>query len=305
MNNIKVLVTGGAGFIGKNLSNFLLEKNFDVLVVDDLSLGNLVGLNKNIHFQKLNILNKKRLETQFQKFKPDYVFHLAALNTWSLNADKDLLNVNIAGTLNVLECVIHNSIKKFIYSSSAAVYGEAKKHPISENDELRPLNLYGVSKVASEVLIKSILGESLTPYSILRFSNVYGPGQRFDNEGGVISIFCNNIINRRKIYVHGDGKQTRDFIYVDNVVDALFKSMLYKGTFIANVSINQETSINNLISLIEFITGQNINIGYKPDSIIEIKRSVLNNTKIKKLLNWRTSIDLKKGVTYTCQVIGN
>jgi UDP-glucose 4-epimerase len=296
MGKAKVLITGGAGFIGKKLANFLSGKNFYVLVLDDLSSGNLKELNNEINFEKISILNKEKLEIQFKKFKPDYVFHLAALNMRSLNAGEELLSTNILGTQNVLRCSVGSSVKKVIFSSSAAVYGNAEKFPISESSKLKLLNIYGVSKVASEYLIKSILDESGISYSILRLSNVYGPGQRFDNEGGVVSIFCNNFKKGKKIVIFGDGRQTRDFIYVDDVLDALYKSMIYKGNFVVNVSTKKETSIRNVLNLIESVSKQRVNILYKQIAAKEIRRSVMDNSKIWKLLGWKPSIDLHDGI---------
>jgi len=299
MGKAKVLITGGAGFIGKKLANFLSGKNYSVLVLDDLSSGNLKELNNEINFEKISVLDKKKLEVQFRKFRPDYVFHLAALNSGSVRADRDLLNTNILGTRNVLECSLGSPAKKIIFSSSASVYGNAEKFPISEDSELKPLNTYGVSKVASEYLIKSILNGSGVSCSILRLSNVYGPGQRFDNEGGVVSIFCKKIKNGQKVTVFGDGKQTRDFIYVNDVVKALYKSLFCKKNVVVNISTGCETHIDSLMNMFRPLAMDDIHILHKTAISEEIDRSVLDNAMAKRLLRWKPSVDLQKGLRLT------
>ncbi len=297
MGGKKVLITGGAGFIGKTLSNYLVKKKFNVLVVDDLSSGTLKGMDKKVLFKKIDISNLTKFKKIFNKFKPDIVYHLAAHSSRDPKDTKVL--ENITTTLNTVLCGIDARPTRFVFSSSASVYGEANKFPTPESAPLRPINNYGLSKATSEMLIKLILGPANIPYTIFRFSNVYGPDQRFDNEGGIVSIIIHKIQRNEKISIRFGGKQTRDFVYVDDVVDALYKSMLSSKSFTANVSTGKETSISNLLDLIRAVLHKEIDVEYKPCLTPEIKRSALTNLKIKKILNWKPSISLSEGIQLT------
>ncbi len=291
------MVTGGAGFIGKTLSNYLVKHKFRVLVLDDLSSGNTKNLAKEVIFCKINILDRSKVENIFKKFKPDIVFHLAAKS--SRNSKDIKVLDNIQGTLNIISSCLENPPRKFVFTSSASVYGEASKLPITETSEIKPINNYGMSKAACEGLIETMLGNTNISHAILRLSNVYGPGQRSDNEGGVVSIFCKRIKAGKKLNIYGGGKQTRDFVYVDDVVDALYKSMLSSKSFTANVSTSEETSIKRLSDLVRSVSHKEIDVVYKPYLTSEIKRSTLDNLKIKELINWEPSTSFSEGIELT------
>lgn len=276
MAKTKIIVTGGAGFIGSHLVNFLVKKKFEILVIDNLS-------NRN----KIDIRDNKKINNCFKEFSPDYVFHLAAITSKSLTNAKEVKEVNVLGTTNILKACIKNNVKKIIFSSSAAVYGNAEKFPIKENQKLSPINPYGISKADAEQNILSYSKKYNLNYSILRYSNVYGPGQRSDSEGGVVSIFSNNIFLSKKIIVYGNGAQTRDFIYIDDVIRANYLSMLSPANFIANVSTGNETSVLNLIKIIEKKLDKKANIIYKPAKEGEIERSCLDNSLIKRKIKWK------------------
>ncbi len=297
MGGKKVLITGGAGFIGKTLSNYLVRKKFNVLVVDDLSSGILKGMSKRVLFEKLDISNLTKFKKIFNKFKPDIVYHLAAHSSRDPKDTKVL--ENITTTLNTVLCSINARPTRFVFSSSASVYGEASKFPTPESAPLRPINNYGLSKVTSEMLIKLILGPANIPYTIFRFSNVYGPDQRFDNEGGIVSIIIHKIQRNEKISIRFGGKQTRDFVYIDDVVKALLASSKTRNNITLNVSTGKETTIHDLLKLATEVAGSKVKIDYSNTDTVEIKRSALDNKVIKKYLSWSPKTNLKAGFVKT------
>lgn len=299
-----VLVTGGAGFIGSHLVDMLIRKGYRVLVVDNLSKGSREDVNIKARFEKIDIRDQEKLNNVFKEFEPNNVFHLAAISSLSSKDTQEIQDVNVFGTRNVLEACIKTGVNKIIFSSSAAVYGQALKFPTDENQRLNPISKYGISKVKSESEVASLSERSGLNYAILRFSNVYGPRQRYDNEGGVVSIFCNNIITSTTIEIYGTGEQTRDFIYIDDVIKAIFSSV--KETpinFIANVSTAKEVTINNLLTLIEKVSLIKANFILKPSRDGEIDRSCLDNISIRELLGWRPSIPLLQGIENTYQFL--
>lgn len=296
VSKIKIIVTGGAGFIGSHLVNFLIKKNFEVLVIDNLSHNLRKNINPKSSFQKIDIRDSEQIDKCFKKFSPNFVFHLAAITTKFPADAKGVKEVNVSGTVNILKACVKNNVKKIIFSSSAAVYGNAKKFPINEKVRLSPVNPYGLSKKNAETKIISAYKKHKLNYSILRYSNVFGPGQRSDNEGGVISIFCKRAIKTQPVDINGDGLQTRDFIYVDDVISANYLSMLSPSNFIVNVSTGREISILKLIKIIEKVSEKEMKIKFRPGSENEIFRSCLNNSLIKKMIDWQSKTKLETGI---------
>jgi len=280
VSKVKVIITGGAGFIGSHLVDFLVKKGFKVLVIDNLSSGRKKNLNPKASFKKLDINNAHKLNNCFQEFLPDFVVHLAG----------KAFQTNVTGTINILKACVKNKVKKIIFASSAAVYGNSNKFPIQETQKLAPINPYGLSKTKAELKILFYHKKYNLNYSILRYSNVYGPRQRDDSEGGVISIFCNRAKFSKKVVIYGDGKQTRDFIYIDDVTKANYLSMLSLKNFIANVSTGKETCILDLVKIIEKISRKKLKIIFKPHKKGEIKRSGLYNSFIKPKTKLETGI---------------
>jgi len=281
------------------LINFLIKKGFEVLVIDNLSKGDKNNINPKASFEKLDIRESDKINKCFGKFSPNFVFHLAAITSKSPSDTKEIKEVNVLGTSNILKACVKNHVNKIVFSSSGAVYGEATKFPIKENQKLSPLNPYGFSKTAAESRILSYSQKYNLKSSILRYSNVYGPGQRYDSEGGVISIFCNNVILSKEIIIYGDGLQTRDFIYIDDVTKANYLSILSPANFIANVSTGKETSILNLIKIIEKMSRKKIKTKFKPINASEIMKSCLDNSFIKQKIGWEPKTKLEEGIIKT------
>lgn len=299
MSKVKIIVTGGAGFIGSRLVDFLIKNGFEVLVIDNLSYGSERNLNPKALFKKLDIKNGDKINKCFREFLPDFVFHLAAITSKSSSDKNRIFQTNVLGTTNILKACVKNKVKKIVFASSAAVYGNIARFPIKENQKLSPLNPYGFSKADAESQILSASKKYNLNYSILRYSNVYGPRQRGDTEGGVISIFCRQSLSSKELIVDGDGRQTRDFVYIDDVTKANYLSLIFPKSFTANVSTNKETGILDLTKIIEKISRKKIKIVFKPVKKEEIKRSRLNNSLIKQKLNWQPKTKLEAGVIKT------
>lgn len=299
VSKVKVIVTGGAGFIGSHLVDFLVKKDFEVLVIDNLSWGDKKNLNSKALFRKLDIKNGDKINKCFREFLPDFVVHLAAITSKSSSDTKKVFQTNILGTTNILKACVRNKVKKIVFASSAAVYGNTTRFPTDENQKLSPINPYGFSKAEAESQILTYRQKCNLNYSILRYSNVYGPRQRDDTEGGVISIFCHRSLSSKSIIVYGDGRQTRDFIYIDDVTKANYLSIVSPTNFIANVSTNKETGILDLVKIIEKVSRKKIKAVFKPGKKGEIKKSCLDNSFVKQKLGWKPKTKLEGGIRKT------
>lgn len=299
MQPTKIIVTGGAGFIGSHLVDYLVKKKYKVLVIDNLSGGDRHNLNPKAIFKKLDIEDKERINRCFRNFKPEYVVHLAGIISKSSADAKKIKQVNYKGTLNILNTCVKEKVKKFVFASSAAVYGKAKKIPVCESQKISALNPYAASKINAEKAIFEFSKKHGLNFSILRYANVYGPRQRSDAEGGVVSIFCKNIYLDKPIKVFGNGTQSRDFIFINDVTRANFLAIFSRLCFTANISTNKETHILELIKIIEKESQKKARIISKPKKADEIIRSRLDNSLIRRMLKWQPKVDLKLGIAKT------
>jgi len=295
-----VLVTGGAGFIGSHLVDELIRNNYDVSIIDNLSRGYYKNINSKAILNKIDIRDLKNTNDVFSKFKPDIVFHMAAISSISASDGAEIESVNVLGTNNILKACIKNNINRLVFSSSAAIYGNPDEIPTSENQKPKPLSKYGISKFGAEINIVDFCKKYKLKYSILRYSNVYGPRQQHDNEGGVVSIFSNNIISSQPVSIYSNGKQTRDFIFVKDVVEAnILSSQNNLPNFISNISTMEETSILALLNLIEKTTNISVEVAFKEGRPGEINRSCLNNQFANRFLGWHSSTTLPIGIKKT------
>lgn len=300
---MKVLVTGGAGFIGSHIVDKLVSMGYKVVVVDNLSTGKMENVNPDSVFYCLNI-SSSSLHKIFAEEKPQFVIHAAAQVSVP-NSFKDPIldcTTNVIGTLNVLECCRKYHVKKIVYSSSAAVYGEPQYLPIDENHNVCPQSNYGVSKYTAENYIKVYNHLYGINYTILRYSNVYGPRQESKSEGGVIAVFLERIFNNKPPIIFGTGNQIRDFIFVDDVAEANVLALKKGDNEVLNISTTKSTSINGLIETIGTITGVNIITSYSRSSPGDIYISILDNSKSKEILEWTPSYSLTDGLQQTLQV---
>jgi len=296
---MKCLVTGGAGFIGSRLVDKLIKQGHRVTVIDNLSAGKKENLNKKAKFYKIDIRNPK-ISQIFNKEKPEIVFHYAA----QIDVGKSLENpvfdakVNILGTLNLLENCRKFKIKKIIFASSVGVYGEPEALPLKENYPLNPISPYSITKLAIEKYLNYYRFQGLN-FVCLRHSNVYGERQSSKGEGGVVAIFIDRILKGEKPVIFGDGRQTRDFLYVDDAVDAAVLAIKASSDAIYNVGTNKEINIKELLGLISLKMNQKVKPNFLPWRQGEIIRSRVNYSKIKKDLGWQPKYSLEKGIKET------
>ncbi len=299
---MNILVTGGAGFIGSHLTDELIEAGHAVTVVDNLS----TGLKENVHagalFYELDIRRYDELEKIFAGGKFDVVFHEAAqtLVPYSMTHPREDGELNIMGLLNVLDLCRLYGVKKFIFSSSAAVYGDNDAVPLTEEAPLLPSSFYGLTKVTAEKYIQLYHDMFGMPYGILRYSNVYGERQGSRGEGGVVYVFADALAQGRELTIFGDGGQSRDFIYVKDVVQANLAAMkpdVLPGVY--NISTGIETTVNALKEILLYFSGSAVPVSYGESRSGDIYRSVLDNTKAGELLKWRPATKLLEGLRKT------
>lgn len=301
---MRVLVTGGAGFIGSHIVDRLLQLGHEVIVVDNLYSGNRANLSTEAKFFEVDILDP-RLKEIFRDEKPDGVIHQAA----QANAQKSMEQpgfdsmVNIVGTLKVLENCRDYEVGKVIYASSAAVYGMPLSLPIDENHPVRPISNYGVSKHTPEHFLRIFSELYGINYMVLRYANVYGPRQDPRGEGGVVSIFVDRMINKKEVYIYGDGKQTRDFIYVRDVAEANIKALTYTKNDVVNISTGIGTEVTQLLTKLKIFLGRDIEPIYREPRPGDITESCLDNTKAKKLLQWKPEFSLDEGLRETINCV--
>ena len=301
MKNKRIVVTGGAGFIGSNLVHTLCKEN-QVTVVDDLSTGhieNIKGLIDmgDITFVKRSITDLAVLQKTFKDV--DYVFHEAAIASVPQSIKDPIAsnNVNINGTLNVLVAARDNSVEKVVCASSCAVYGNPSVIPIKESNRLDPLSPYSISKMAGEYYCQVFTTLYNLPTVSLRYFNVYGPRQDPLSEyAAVIPKFITRVSNGKPPVIYGDGKQTRDFVFVDDVVNANVIAAESKTTGVFNIASGEQVSINELAKLITKKTGNNLNTVYEPPKPGEVMYSLADISKAKEKLNFELKFNLTKGL---------
>jgi len=298
---LKILVTGGAGFIGSHIVDALIEKGHKVVVLDDLSSGSVKNLPRKIRFIKLDV-RSNNLGTLFLEEHFDAVYHLAAqMDVRKSVADPKFdASVNIIGGLNLLECCAKYDVKKVIFASTGgAIYGEQDYFPADEKHPLRPLSPYGVAKLSFEQYLFYYKEIYSIDYISLRFANIYGPRQNPHGEAGVVAIFTTKFLNGEKPVINGDGKQTRDYVYVGDIVDANIRALDYPGTGIFNLGTGIESDVNILFRQIRDLTGSDCEEVHGPAKKGEQLRSVLDNSLAKDVLGWEPKISLKQGLKET------
>ncbi|WP_182186221.1 NAD-dependent epimerase/dehydratase family protein [Pectinatus frisingensis] len=299
----KVLVTGGAGFIGSHLVPYLLNKNYDVVVLDNLDGGKKDNIPLDVEFLQMDVCSPKLLAVMQQE-KFDAIVHLAGQTTVADSIKSPLQDeqININGTVNLLESAVKTGVARIIFSSTAAVYGDNDNLPLQETEIVRPLSFYGLSKVTAEKYIRLYNTYFGLDYVIFRFANVYGERQGDGGEGGVISVFARQIAGGKTINIFGDGNQTRDFIYAGDIaagIECALHTDKVNDTY--NLSTKTETSLNGLVDVFRKITAQNLKMDYKDRQQGDIYRSILDNAKASEKLGWYPQISLKTGIMNTYQ----
>ncbi len=298
----KVLVTGGAGFIGSNLVVKLIEKKYKVAIIDDFSGGSIKNCNKKSTVFKIDIRDFKKTDSVISSFKPEIVYHLAAnaAENKAQFSPVDITSRNFDGSIKVLTASIRSGVRRFIFTSSIAVYGSLQA-PFKEKDKAIPEDLYGVSKLAFEESLKILSKVHKFEYMIARPHNVYGPRQNMtDPYRNVVTIFMNSILQNKPYYIYGKGNQRRCFSYIDDVVEALVKcnSSKFSGmTF--NIGSDSDYSVKELSDLILKITKSNLKPIYISERPQEVKIAISDHKLSKKYLKYKDKTTLQKGLTKT------
>lgn len=297
---MRITVTGRAGFIGSHLVDRLIEDGHTVQVIDNLYTGNKEFVHSKAQFVELDIRDPK-LYSVLEEFRPDYIFHEAAQTEVSTSMSDPMLDcdINLMGLINLLNAAVKLDVKKFLMPSSAAVYGNLDTLPLNEEMIGNPSSFYGLTKLTTEHYLRIYHEAFGLPYLCYRYSNVFGPRQGNGGEGGVISIFAKAIVQDSPIIIYGDGKQTRDFIYVDDVVEANILGMQHQVTGIYNVSTGISSSVNLLVDEFRNISGKDIEVVYDKPRLGDIRDSVLATDKSEKELLFTAKYNLHDGLIKT------
>lgn len=297
---MRITVTGGAGFIGSHLVDRLIEDGHTVQVIDNLYTGNKEFVHSKAQFVELDIRDPK-LYSVLEEFRPDYIFHEAAQTEVSTSMSDPMLDcdINLMGLINLLNAAVKLDIKKFLMPSSAAVYGNLDTLPLNEDMIGNPSSFYGLTKLTTEHYLRIYHEAFGLPYICYRYSNVFGPRQGNGGEGGVISIFAKATVQDFPIIIYGDGKQTRDFIYVDDVVEANILGMQHQVIGIYNVSTGISSSVNLLVDEFRNISGKDIEVVYDKPRLGDIRDSVLSTDKSEKGLLFTAKYNLHDGLIKT------
>lgn len=295
---MKALVTGGAGFIGSNLVKYLLQKKWDVRVIDNLSSGYKKNLeNLAIDFIEGDICNEESAFAACENI--DVVFHLAACVGRQKSIEKPILDssTNLLGTINILEGMKTHGVKRIVYSSSAAIFGELQTPSIDENHPQNADSPYGVSKLAAEKMILAYCAIYDFTGICLRYFNIYGINQRYDLYGNVIPIFAKRIFSDEPITIYGDGEQTRDFVNVKDVARANYLAAISEeGTNVYNLGSGNSITINKLATMMFEYANKKPNIVYAPSRLADVLHCKAKTDKVSEILNFETAVSLEDGL---------
>ena len=298
---MKILVTGGAGFIGSNVADGFIRKGHKVVIIDNLSTGLKSNVNRKARFYEVDIRSAV-IDKIFEKTKPDILCHHAAQIDVRKSTDDPIFDadVNVIGSLNLLNACVRHKVKKVIFASTGgAIYGEQDYFPADENHPANPLSPYGVTKLTIEKYLHFYRETYGIDFVSLRYANVYGPRQNPYGEAGVVAIFAERLLTDKKAVINGDGTQTRDFIFVDDVVESNLLALNYPKSDIFNIGTGIETDINSIFRLLRRITSSKQRETHVPPKPGEQQRSVLDCSKAERLLKWKPKNSLQKGMAQT------
>lgn len=299
---MKVLVTGGAGFIGSHIVDLLVESGFRVSVVDDLSTGRFENVNPGVNFYRIGVESGDFGEV-IARERPDAVVHQAAQVDVQRSLREPLADaeINILGAVNLLEACRRYNVSKVVYASSAAVYGNPAYLPADEKHPVKPQSPYGASKYTVEHYLRIYCEVYGVRYTVLRYANVYGPRQDAGGEGGVVAIFVDKLLSAEAPKIFGDGEQTRDFVFVKDVAAANLAALHRGDGLILNVSTGAMLSVNSLFHTIKNITGSRLSPVYCPPRPGDITYSCLANENAREALEWRPRYSLEEGLRETVE----
>jgi len=298
---MKILLTGGAGFIGSHVADLLLQKGHEVAIIDNLSSGKKENVPAGAVLYPISITDPG-IEDVFLKEKPEVLIHHAAQISVSASVKNPLydLEINIRGTVQLLQAAVQHKVRKVIFASTGgAIYGEHEYFPADERHPLRPLSPYGVSKLAAEKYLYFFYTTHGLHYTVLRYSNVYGPRQDPFGEAGVIAIFTQKMLSGDQPVINGSGEQTRDFVFVGDVAAANVRALESDCIGEFNISTGTETTINQLFQMLKTITAASVEEVHGPALPGEQLRSVLSWELAAQRLGWRPMVSLREGLQAT------
>lgn len=300
---MKILVTGGAGFIGSHITDKLVEKGHEVSVLDNLSSGKKENINPKANFFH-NDINDKEIFDIFEQEKFDAVYHQAAQMNVRFSVDNPQIDAstNIIGSINLLEASRLHGVQKFIFASSGgAIYGEQNEFPAKEDHPQNPCSPYGIAKLSVEKYLFYYKEEYNIDYVAMRYANVYGPRQNSKGEAGVVAIFCERMLNDKQPVINGDGLNTRDYVYVEDVVNANIAALDNEISGAYNVGTGIETDVNEIFRTLQEYTNSGCVENHGPAKKGEQRRSVISYIKLMKETGWEPKTDLKSGLLKTVE----
>ena len=297
---MNILVTGGAGFIASHIVDRLIKLGYNTIIMDNFLKGKKENLNSQASFYQLDITSPEIRDIFIAEEITHVIHHAGQVSVQeSINNPFFDARSNILGTINLLESCREFAVEKIIYASSAAVYGEPEYLPLDEEHPIKTISPYGLSKHTPEHYIQMYQHLYGLDYTILRYANAYGPRQDAKGEGGVISIFIDKILSSQTPIIYGDGEQTRDFIYVGDIVEANISSLTAGDGEILNISTNLPIGVKQIYRTINQIMDKDIKVNYQPARRGDIRDSYLDNSRAKETLNWHPTFNLRKGLIHT------
>lgn len=300
---MRILVTGGAGFIASHVVDALIAAGHEVAAVDDLSAGQTINVNTKADFFKADVRDPRAISKIFESWRPEMISHHAAQVNLRKAVDEPMhdAGVNVLGTVNLLKLSVDRKIRKFVFvSSGGAVYGDPERLPVDENHPTRPLSPYGASKLAGELYVQLYNRTNKLDYAILRYSNVYGPRQNPKGEAGVMAIFSMQMLAGETPTIFGDGTKTRDYVYVEDIAEANLAVLTKpdsQGCF--NLGTGVETSDFEVFSAVRDAVGAKMKPTYSDFRPGEVYKSCLDCTLAQTKLGWEPKTPFKDGVKKT------
>lgn len=304
MNNKNILITGGLGFIGSHIANEVLENN-EVVILDNLSTGNINNLNNPKH-DNLKIVEEDLRKTNLDDLTSniDYIFHLAAMASVPLSIDKpvECNDINLNATVKLLKSATDNDVEKIVFSSSSAVYGQNRNMPLKESELPQPMSPYAASKAGCELYLQSFYDSYGLNYTALRYFNVFGPGQDKNSQyAAVIPNFISALLEGKQAEIYGDGEQTRDFVYVKDIVQANINAAESDFNGILNIASGEKLSINQLYEIVKKTLDSDLEPKYLPERPGDIKHSLADISNMSKINLKIDTKDFEKQITETIE----
>ena len=286
MKNKTILITGGAGFIGSHIADTLIKDN-DITIIDNLSTGNIKNL-KNPQHENLNFINADLCNANLDEITRDidYIFHLAAMASVPLSVEKPekCTEINLNATVKLLTSAVKNNVEKIVFSSSSAVYGENRNMPLKESEPLMPTSPYAASKASCEVYLKSFYESYGLNYTALRYFNVFGPKQDKNSQyAAVIPNFISALLEGEQAVIYGDGEQTRDFVYVGDIVKANINACESDYNGVVNIASGEKLTINRLYEIVKNTLKSDLKPKYLPERAGDIKHSLADTHNMEKI----------------------